>query len=342
MRTLAVPTGTRARQLYALACCESLPKPRSQDGWDVYDLHGLDADRQDHDGRWIGSPFQLALRSAGHPDHSEDDDAARGWLTRRGACKERCLVELMVVLGCLLWFDGKVWRWRRCAEILHGLAARADRHNKASQQWLGVFTRTRVSFDAKARSSPETWTQLVTLDDASSTSQTAQLDPGFSRELAAVTHDFDVDDLYLGLAPTEERVPNPEGKKPSRWAMARAVCSLLLELAPAHPGQPTRQDVDLEIGDGLLAKYGMDLGRVQDHVPSFVQPVLDRLVSVLGRVTDGVASVLERPGLSVLHSVLRLRRSPAAARPGGRPPGANGHGAGRAGTAAASPKRGPP
>lgn len=351
MIVLAVPSGVRARQLYGLARHRSLPQPRVVEGWDVYDAEGLDVTRNGD--RWSGTIFKMAVRNAGHPGHSDDDDLVlAGW--ERLAVSDQGLTELQVGLGLLLELDGRVgkFHWQRFTEILQ-LNPRPSRHNPAVKQLVALLTRARFAFDPDAPPSPDAWAQLADVEEVRPGMRTVRLDPGFRRELASATIEVNVAELRLAPATQpidparpeggHEPVPNPEGNRASRWAMARIRSSILLELAPTRAGQAPAQELDAALDEGLLVKYGKDVTRVTErgHVPPYALSLRDHALGFLARVASGVVTVLTRSG-SILGHVLRLRRASTAAPPQRRPAAANGHGPSPGAPAATANTRGPP
>ena len=309
---LDVPTGQRARLLYGLARCRPLPRPdRRVEGWDCYAAEGLDGDR-----------YQIALRSPDHPDFSEEDELALAGL-HRGAADVGGLPELQVVLSRLLEFTGAagLWCWQRVSEVLFGPGARPLRHNVAAKQWLALLSRGRVAYDPDASTSPEIWTQLVTVEEIHRSSRTVHLDPAFHRELARVTYPAAVA-TFRFASPTEpvdrtdptageRRVPNPEGNLPSRRARARIRASALLEVAPRRPGEKPKREFEKEI-EPLLVDAGMDLERVKRrrHVPRWALDACGELVKACTLLGVGIATVVQRVG-SVLRHKLRVGRPPA-------------------------------
>ena len=309
---LDVPTGQRARLLYGLARCRPLPQPhRRAEGWDCYHVEGLDGDR-----------YQVALRSPDHPSFSDEDELALAGL-HRGATDVGGLPELEVVLSRLLEFAGVVglWCWQRVSEVLFGPGARPLRHNVPAKQWVALLGRARVAYDADTTTSPETWTQLVTLDEIHRSSRTVHLDPTFHRELAAVTYPAAVA-TFRFASPTEpidrsdpaageRKVPNPEGNLPSRRARARIRASALLEVAPRRPGEKPKREFEKEI-EPLLVDAGMDLERVKRrrHVPRWALDACGELVKACTLLGVGIATVVQRVG-SVLRHKLRVGRPPA-------------------------------
>ena len=348
---LDVPTGQRARLLYGLARCGPfgrvvsllsqelgrpptlgeiaqsadvseeevqqaikaghLPYPhRRIDGWDCYAVEGLD-----------GGRYQIALRSPDHPDFSEKDELALAGL-QRGATDVGGLPELQVVLSRLLEFAGAtgLWCWQRVSEVLFGPGARPLRHNVPAKQWVALLSRARVTYDPEDSTSPETWTQLVTLEEIHRSSRTVHLDPAFHRELAGVTYPAAVA-TFRFASPTEpvdrndpgageRKVANPEGNLPSRRARARIRASALLEVAPRRPGEKPKREFEKEI-EPLLIDAGMDLDRVKRrrHVPRWALDACGELVKACTLLGVGIATVVQRAG-SVLRHKLRVRRPP--------------------------------
>ncbi|MFN2505466.1 MAG: hypothetical protein ABR540_14775 [Acidimicrobiales bacterium] len=309
---LEVPTGQRARLLYGLTRCRPLPQPhRRVDGWDCYAAEGLDGDR-----------YQIALRTSDHAGYSETDELALAGL-RRGATDVGGLTELQVVLSRLLEFAGAagLWCWQRVSEVLYGPGARPLRHNLPAKQWVALLSRGRVTYDPDTSTSPESWTQLVTLEEVHRSSRTVHLDPVLHRELAAVTYTAAATAFRFG-PPTEpvdrnnprageRKVPNPEGNLPSRRARARIRASALLEVAPRRPGEKPKREFEKEI-EPLLVGAGMDLGPVKRrrHVPSWALDACGELVKACTLLGVGIARVVERVG-SVLRHKLRVERPPA-------------------------------
>lgn len=326
-KTLLVPTGRHARLLYGLCRRGPIPEPvRTVDGWDCYEVDGLD-----------GGQARLALPTppsstsgaeAPQPaDQSPDEMALAG--LHHAATDEGALVELVVLVSRLLELAGHagLWHWQRVIEVLYGARARPDRHNDPVKQLLALLERARWNFSPETSTSPTTWSQLVVTERHHRSSRTVHLDADFRQELASVAYEASPEVFLIGPPATpldpsrpelgEARVANPEGNLPSRRARARARVGLLLKVAPRRRGERPKDQLACEL-ERLVIDAGGDIERVQRrrHVQPWGLALRDELTKASTTLGVVLVSVKEQVG-SILRAVLHIERPPTreAARP---------------------------
>jgi len=246
----------------------------------------------------------------------------RGPGRNRAAGDDGAIVELAVVLTLLMELNGVrgLWRWQRAIEILHGSGARPERHNDPIQQLLALFQRARVSFDDTSTTEPATWSQLVVLERSTRSSATVHLDPGFHRELAAVTYAVPAEAFRIGPPTTQpdpkkpdvvKKVANPEGNLPSRRARARVRVGLMLKVAPRRSGEKPKAQLATEL-EQLVVDAGGDVERVKRrrHLQPWGLALKDELETAGKALGVGLVWFRDQVG-SILRTILHIGR-PAA------------------------------
>lgn len=327
--TVSLPAGPLARLLYGLCRQGPAPEPtKVSNGWATYRWTGLDGDEG-----------VVELRTASHPEHTDDDELAAGAL-RRAATQPRAGIELAVMLARAVELDGAEgqWRWARVTEVLHGKRAKTDRHNGPVQAWLALFERGRWHLAPGSRPAGKTKSTtvvagaaLASIERHSACSATLGLHPGVARQLGAERHDVAATTLELAAA-----CPNPEGNNPSRAVRARARLAAIFA-ADADAG-------DIKVED-LMAHYGaLDLDPVarRRHTPGWTDHVVEELTAGLAAIGRQLAQAPQR-ARRALATVVRFARSTTQAGaattpppPGRPPPPSGGPAPGRLGTARAS------
>jgi hypothetical protein len=315
---LRLPTGDQAWLLLALCRRGEAHQPYGQaDGWAWYRW-------EDSEGR-VG---EVGLRTADHPEHTDQDELAAQALTS-APLRQRSLVELAAVLTRLLELDGAERRWRleRVAELLYGPAQRSshrERQLPSLHGWLALLQRGhwRLGADqtpSRRRSKTSRPScppgPLVTVERLTRSSATARLRPDFAASLASAVVEVPAETFRL----PQRGHSNPHGNRPSLATRAR----VRVAAARAHSRNRGRE---LKLEQLLADHAGVDLAPVsrRRRLATWFDVLTADLAAIRARLGVGLAAVPKR-ARHILATVLRLvdaEHGPSAAqqRLAARPP----------------------
>ena len=328
---LSLPIGPLPR--LALALCRPGPPLEAvelRDHWVLY--------------RWSGesgASAEIALRTAEHPDHCDDDAlAAQALLRARSHPKAQGeLQALLVRLAERNGQDGQ-WRWGEVARVIYGPAAKSH-HNGILRLWVALMERAHWRFGTQSpvadSHSPWGGRPLLVMERAEPAdgcraaeqascrcSLTARVVAPFAQALERHRHRVPVEVLQL----PQGNHTNPEGRRPSRATLLRIRTAALHEwhTADADPVASERAGarvVSTTLQE-LLDRAGIDVPAHirRRHLGDLLSDVVAQLKATAAWVGVGLRQAPVRAG-RLLSTVLRLEgpsrlvRPPSAAQ---RPP----------------------